>query len=181
MSDEVRLITRETFIYFIQAVDGGLIKIGRADDPRARLRELQIGSPLILRLCRSERAPQTWETRLHQAFAAYRMHGEWFRPHPLLAHVADAIPDPALEGDALPLANITATDDLFLGMWCERGGPIEGLDLGPPPKDELERLQRRIQNPYHESRDGMTITARPPDMEPVRNWRQSSEGRSRSF
>lgn len=116
------LIFRPTKIYFVQPVGGGLIKIGRADDPEARLKALQVGSPVSLRLCRAEEAPVVWEARLHQAFAKYREHGEWFRAHPALARIADAIPDPEIPDEAIDLVNLTASPDLWLGIRCERWG-----------------------------------------------------------
>lgn len=43
-------------VYFIRAGDGGPVKIGLADDVPHRLRELQIGNHVELRLLRALRA-----------------------------------------------------------------------------------------------------------------------------
>ena len=83
-----------TFIYFIQPVDGGPIKIGRADDPVARRAEIQVGNWLRLRLTRCVVAEAIMEARLHAVFAKLCVGGEWFRAHPALAAIAEAIPDP---------------------------------------------------------------------------------------
>lgn len=82
-----------TFIYFLQGVNGGPIKIGRADNPIQRRTEMQVGSPVILVLRRAVVGHPDDEKRIHEIFAKYRMHGEWFRPHPDVAAFADAIPD----------------------------------------------------------------------------------------
>ena len=42
----------EGWVYFIQGRSGGLIKIGWANDVTRRLRQLQIGSPVPLRVLR---------------------------------------------------------------------------------------------------------------------------------
>jgi hypothetical protein len=78
-------------VYFIQAEQGGLIKIGVAGNPRDRLRTLQHTSPVRLRILAVIRAVgQAHETELHQQFAAIRSHGEWFEPTPeLLAYIAE--------------------------------------------------------------------------------------------
>ncbi len=67
-------------VYAIEGAGTGLIKLGRAIDPAKRLRELQVGSPVQLRLLAS--APETLrrtESALHRTFASSRSHGEWFR------------------------------------------------------------------------------------------------------
>jgi len=115
-------MTALTYIYFVQPEGGGPIKIGRADDPEKRLRALQTGSPIPLRLCRTVQAPPTWEIRLHYTFAAWRSHGEWFKAHPALARLADAIPDRDIPDDPIDLVNVTVTADFFtLSMRREPG------------------------------------------------------------
>lgn len=75
-------------VYFIEASTSGLIKIGCAGDPQARLASLQTGSPEPLRLLATEAGGQPGERVLHRRFAASRSHGEWFRPTAdLMAHI----------------------------------------------------------------------------------------------
>jgi hypothetical protein len=75
-------------VYFVQSVHGGPIKIGRAEDVFARLRELQTGSPVRLLLVATTHGNALEETALHQAFVMHHLHGEWFAPAPqLLAHI----------------------------------------------------------------------------------------------
>jgi hypothetical protein len=80
-------------IYFIQ--QGGYVKIGRAQDPHARCRDLACGSPEPLSLvmtmvvdkrcspgcsCNGEHvADAEAERALHQRFRHLRHRGEWFR------------------------------------------------------------------------------------------------------
>lgn len=78
----------KTNIYFVQAVDGGLVKIGSAVNVNNRLKEHQCGSPLILQIIKV--IPDVaikFEKQLHKRFAKYRMHGEWFLPEVLKENI----------------------------------------------------------------------------------------------
>lgn len=68
----------EAFIYFVQGVNGGPIKIGTSRDPARRLSTMNTGSPEPLELLVKCRALPGMENRLHRIFAAGRLHGEWF-------------------------------------------------------------------------------------------------------
>lgn len=70
----------EQYIYFAQGVHGGLIKIGRSQEPPERLKQLQNGAEQPLQILRIEPCPKGREKELHKKFAKYREHGEWFRP-----------------------------------------------------------------------------------------------------
>ena len=66
-----------TSTYFIQEAISGRVKIGKADSPEQRLRELQTGNPerlFVIGLLSGNR-----ERELHEMFAAERLHGEWFQ------------------------------------------------------------------------------------------------------
>jgi hypothetical protein len=66
-------------VYFIQAATGGLVKIGVAGDPVARLAEIQRMCPIPLRILGTlPGVGQAGESALHRRFAAERRHGEWF-------------------------------------------------------------------------------------------------------
>lgn len=69
-------------IYFIEAGDGGPIKIGRAVDPESRLRQLQTGTPERLRLLAVVAGSRDLESDIHRRLAAHRRSGEWFEPAP---------------------------------------------------------------------------------------------------
>jgi len=62
----------------------GLARIGVAQEPRQRLRELQVGSPVRLELALAEAYPTREQARavaeeLGRRFAARRAHGRWYR------------------------------------------------------------------------------------------------------
>jgi hypothetical protein len=82
-----------TILYFIQAESGGPIKIGIARDPERRLATLQTGNPEPLVIRRQIRCSADMERRLHALFRSAHIQGEWFRPIPALADMANAIPD----------------------------------------------------------------------------------------
>lgn len=85
-----------TVTYFVQAVDGGPIKIGKSSGVglATRLRGLQCGNPRELRFTRILRGDV--ENFLHSEFAADRIRGEWFRPSEWLCEIAHAIPEAGL-------------------------------------------------------------------------------------
>jgi hypothetical protein len=63
--------------YVIEAVDQGLIKIGKSTDVDRRFEELQVASPHELRVLVVWNGDR--ESRLHKQFNAHRVGGEWFR------------------------------------------------------------------------------------------------------
>ncbi len=66
-------------VYLIQAGDGGPVKIGFTDGPvEKRLRSLQVGSSVKLRILRRMVGGIAEETHLHRMFGALRLEGEWF-------------------------------------------------------------------------------------------------------
>lgn len=78
-------------IYFIRAVNSGAIKIGVSNDPRRRLESMQTGSPEPLELLGVLPGGVDEERRLHQRFAAYRIHGEWFRGDETLTRAIEVL------------------------------------------------------------------------------------------
>lgn len=67
-------------VYFIRGDKTNSFKVGISSDPRARLKAMQIGSPIKLLLTRAVEVqnPESVEKELHSVFAKYRIHGEWF-------------------------------------------------------------------------------------------------------
>lgn len=124
---------RDGFVYFIQPEGGGLIKIGWAKDPDARRTLLQCGSPVKLKLCRAQPGAMEDEKSLHRIFAELREHGEWFRAHPALARVADAIPDPKIEDGA-----ITPPTDLSWEVKHRRWRDEAWRRWGVHPEDDAQ-------------------------------------------
>lgn len=74
-------------IYFIQAGKHGQIKIGYTDsNPVDRLRSLQVGNPLKLRLVGVVDGTKQAEKDLHHRLREYRVNGEWFEPNNYVKH-----------------------------------------------------------------------------------------------
>lgn len=67
-----------SWVYFIEAVGLERIKIGKANNPEARLAGLQTGSPVPLRLLGKIPGGHALEKKLHGEFASLWMDGEWF-------------------------------------------------------------------------------------------------------
>jgi hypothetical protein len=69
---------REGFTYFVQSDEGGPVKIGFSVKPIERLKGLQTGSPVKLKILGLINEDQ--EDKLHNKFHNFRLHGEWFIP-----------------------------------------------------------------------------------------------------
>ncbi|GAC1525719.1 MAG: hypothetical protein NVS2B16_34140 [Chloroflexota bacterium] len=76
-------------IYFIQACDGGLIKIGTAINVQERFEEIQRMCPIKLRLLGALAGSRPLESFLHAYFVSERHHGEWFDPSQELLALID--------------------------------------------------------------------------------------------
>lgn len=70
---------KQNKIYFIRS-DNGLIKIGKSNTPKQRLKHLSIGSPVLLRLVKTIEGGLYLENILHLYFEHINTHGEWFKP-----------------------------------------------------------------------------------------------------
>ena len=73
-----------TYVYAISCRRLGLLKIGVADEPRKRLRELQVGSPLELTLAYTQPYGERGDAvavceELYRCFAEKRDRGRWYR------------------------------------------------------------------------------------------------------
>jgi predicted nucleic acid-binding Zn ribbon protein len=66
-------------VYFIQAGNGA-IKIGFSKDIEARLADLQVASPVQLRLLGTMNGTKETEKNIQDTFADLRLRGEWFEP-----------------------------------------------------------------------------------------------------
>jgi hypothetical protein len=77
-----------TYIYVIQAGEGGPVKIGRTVNPAERLKTLQQASaaPLIGVACWRGLAVE--EKQLHTEYTHAHLRGEWFEPEPELLEFA---------------------------------------------------------------------------------------------
>lgn len=71
-----------TWVYAIQAGEGGPVKIGTAKTPWERLKTLQTGNHEDLRGLAAWRAWPVEEKQIHKEFAHAHIRGEWFHPDP---------------------------------------------------------------------------------------------------
>jgi hypothetical protein len=75
-------LTAEGQVYFVVGMTTGLVKVGTANNPLARLRELQCGSPDRLVLVATAPGGPRAEVQYHQEFSADHVRGEWFELSP---------------------------------------------------------------------------------------------------
>lgn len=74
-------------VYFIGTRETA-IKIGVTGSVKTRFDTLQAHSPVKLEILATRRGGEFLETAYHARFAAHRLHGEWFSPHPdILAEI----------------------------------------------------------------------------------------------
>ena len=73
--------------YFIRAVSGGPLKIGRTTCLRQRLRDLQTGNPESLEVVAIMLGD--WERVFHYKFIGDSLRGEWYRPSADLLSLLD--------------------------------------------------------------------------------------------
>lgn len=71
----------EPRVYFIQAINGGPIKIGFAKNIRRRLVGLQTSHPYELVVLAHRPGSKELEAHLHVKHGRHRLIGEWFEPH----------------------------------------------------------------------------------------------------
>lgn len=91
---------QESYVYVIQQRRTGYVKIGQSDAPWKRLKELQTGSPLELKIVAIfPQVANLNEALLHKRFAANRLNGEWFDAIIL----KDFLQDPVRVADVNPI------------------------------------------------------------------------------
>jgi len=91
--DTTRSVARQE-VYFVQAKELKLIKIGISENPRLRLSDMQVGSPdmleIVLTLQIHGQSARMAESNLHLKFKETNAHAEWFNPSPeLLAFIEE--------------------------------------------------------------------------------------------
>jgi hypothetical protein len=80
----------KSFVYFIQADDSRMVKIGRAKNITQRLQSLQCGNHENLSPLGALAGARALEEEIHELLAASRVRGEWFRPTPILRELMGA-------------------------------------------------------------------------------------------
>lgn len=84
-------------VYFIQAENGGDVKIGSSSKVDERLKQLQIASPEKLKVTNIIPGGVEKEKELHKEFKSIKKEGEWFKPTQKLCELAKAKPNRKLQ------------------------------------------------------------------------------------
>lgn len=81
------------FVYFIGAETVGAVKIGFSRrHPRGRLKELQTGCPIPLKILAYVEGGPEQELSLHRRFSSLKIHSEWFRLEGALLDMVSWLP-----------------------------------------------------------------------------------------
>jgi hypothetical protein len=78
-------LEKQGYVYFCRAKRSGLIKIGWALDPAARVDSFRCGCPEELELVAAFRGGRDLEAAYHRVWRECRVRGEWFFPSVCLA------------------------------------------------------------------------------------------------
>lgn len=120
-------------VYFIEAGDGGPIKIGVAGDVAKRFKALQATNPIPLRLLAIIDGGHADERRLHKRFASERLRGEWFRG------------DGAVRAFAVSMASASA-DEIAVALAPEPPKPRHVRERKPKKERPASPRKRRATN-----------------------------------
>ena len=85
------------FVYFIQAGEGGPVKIGWSSNIKVRMESAQVDNPEPLALLAYVPGGPEIEARLHHRFREAHLRGEWFRPVRDLLDLIEEIVDRGLD------------------------------------------------------------------------------------
>tara|TARA_Y100000034_G_scaffold136776_1_gene215663 strand:- start:3316 stop:4029 length:714 start_codon:yes stop_codon:yes gene_type:complete len=96
-------------IYFVRALPDGPIKVGHSSNVPERLKQLQQSSPQNLAVIKTVEGGFAEERALHEKFNKYRLHGEWFSPHPSLINFIETCPESLIPPD-LPILSVDEID-----------------------------------------------------------------------
>lgn len=106
-------------VYLIRCGDSGMVKIGFADDPERRCRELQTAhwEPLsLIRVIEGDIGAETW---MHGRFSEFRVRGEWFRLTEEMLTIKIEKPEP----EPPPRLALSDEDRAFISEIAGRMGP----------------------------------------------------------
>ncbi len=90
VEDLFRGVDDASYVYFVQEIGSGFVKIGRTNNPDVRVHHIQTHSAGKVDLLCVVPGGSRLEHTFHVAFACLRRRGEWFDPSPaMLALVAE--------------------------------------------------------------------------------------------
>lgn len=124
-------------IYFVLSRAIGLVKIGQAKDPEARMQAMQTGSADFLELLGSIDRPDAFESVLHLYFADLHAHHEWFH---FTGVVKEAIPSllaGAFDESLLPQEGVKAN---HLQSWRAKAARPQASEPQPCPNAVIDAL-----------------------------------------
>jgi hypothetical protein len=130
---QAALMRDEKLVYFIQARDGGPVKIGIALDPLERMRYLQSANSFELNCLWLTPGDGRTERKLHHKFRDSHIRGEWFYPSDELLKYCR-------------VKNPKQGSNAFLAFLLQRAwqrGFDMGYRIGP---DTDKKLKRRIES-----------------------------------
>lgn len=141
-------------VYFIQAGDGGPVKIGKADDALARMQDLQVAHWNELTLMRVIDGGHATERWLHRFYGSLHLRGEWFRysdcmltiePPALIAQPSSALHRAVdVAGGQTELARKLGTSQARVWQWLRPGRRL--------PAEYVLQIERATGVPRHELR-----------------------------
>ena len=79
------------YVYFIQAENNGLIKIGFSQNLKKGFAILRNSSPVKITLLATQSGTIQDEVNYHERFKKYRKHGEWFEPKKIILNCISKI------------------------------------------------------------------------------------------
>lgn len=120
----------DTYLYVIQAEDGGPVKIGVSRNPANRLSQLQSAHHKPLRIVDSFEGSYATEKRIHERLSEKRLSGEWFEDCPELWEAVNFVRSSSKRHAEIPHLNGTLRF-LFLVAMADLAG-----DLPPAPDEE---------------------------------------------
>ncbi|MFD9517658.1 GIY-YIG nuclease family protein [Streptomyces sp. NPDC059979] len=141
----------QPWVYLIGSDEVRPVKIGISGRPESRLVDMQVGSPVLLRLLWKTPGSYEMEQALHSSFRAFHRHGEWFD-----------------FGDEDPVAVVAATAAL-LGYWRPPAGVV-GLPEQPPanrPAPALPRQRPERPDPGRHPQVSRSGVIPPPSLPPL--------------
>lgn len=130
-------------VYFVTCREANAVKIGSSLEPHGRLREIQLGCPIKLKLEAMLPGSHAEEHALHARFADDRIHGEWFRLTEMIEAIIAANP-PSEAPARVPLpGRSTAAERRAARARAERAAAQLAAEREREHAREMRRLETR--------------------------------------